>query len=146
MNLERSSSSRQLQTRLNGWNFAGRREKRRWRRFRAEERATRGGLENFRSLQLERRKLSQEARQLSCREKTSRSPEVCEPRHATNRNPIIHGPPSFAGSRVSLRTSHDRTFLPCFLFLFFFFCSTSRERSSPRGFTCPPSPRGVDFN
>ena len=41
-------------------------------------------------------KLYQEARQLSCREETSRSPEVCETRHATNRNPIIHGPTSVA--------------------------------------------------
>lgn len=78
-------------------------------------------------------KLYQEARQLSCREETSRSPEVCETRHATNRNPIIHGPTSvarhglsslsddlrcrtlelaaeFACSRVSLRTRKNRVF------------------------------------
>lgn len=77
-------------------------------------------FENFRSLQLERRKLYQEARQLSCREKTSRSPEVCEPRHATNRNPIIHGPPSLP-ARAYLSARHKTE-----LFFAFFLPRESR--------------------
>lgn len=83
-------------------------------------------FKNIRSLQLERRKLYQEAQQLSCRGERSRSPKVRITRHATHRNPIIHRatalapilqpfyfPSTLFQRTLSQRSQRSRTKLHC---------------------------------